>query len=187
MHSWGLVWRPRPDAAQVAQAARRTLQAAEGRLRGERARALRQAVHFPELLAQEELLHLGAVDGEVFQLGEQGVLVERELCDYAPPEGSAELLVLACPPRARHKVFRADFGVDEATGRGVPCVLKEYELPGDSELRRLATEVNALRRLKHPHIVNLKEVVTTTTTIVTKSGGGGGGQLRKGVEHIDTI
>lgn len=150
--------RPKPDAALTTQRARGRLQQAERYLRSERALLWQTAFHFPELLAHEPLLRLGGVDGEAIRR----VLVERELDQYAGPEGAAELLPLAGHLRARHCVFRAEFGVD-AAGHGLACVLKEYELDGTGgEWRRLIDEVEALQQLAHPHIVEVQAVFQPT-------------------------
>jgi hypothetical protein len=146
--------RPKPDAAQHTHAARGRLQAAEAQLRHERARLWQAATHFPEVLAHEPLLRLGAVEGDTFQR----VLVQRELDQYCGPDGAAELHVLASHLCARHRIFRAEFGNDGA-GRALPCVLKEYELDGKGgEWRRLVAEVEALSKLSHAHIVEVQAV-----------------------------
>ena len=140
--------RPPPGAAEATAQARRELQQAEAKLRHERMRIWRMATHFPELLAQEQLLRLGAIDGAAIQ----SLLVERELDQYS------ELQVIADHRSSRHRIFSAEFGTD-SHGRSTACVLKEYELDAAGrEWKRLVAEVEALRKLQHPHIVQVEAV-----------------------------
>ena len=83
--------------------AQRAVQRTESIFRRERARLSQlAAAHFPELLALEPLLHLGAAEGAAFQQ----VLVERKLEQYTGPDGRDALVELANHLNARHRVFR---------------------------------------------------------------------------------
>ena len=146
--------RPPPGAAEATAKARRELQQAEAKLRHERMRIWRMATHVPELLAQEQLLRLGAIDGAAMQ----SLLVERELDQYS------ELQALADHRSSRHRIFSAEFGAD-SHGRLTACVLKEYELDAAGrEWKRLVAEVEALSKLQHPHIVQIEVVFQPKNT-----------------------
>lgn len=146
--------RPRPEAASNTKRARRLVQEAEGRLRQERTRIWAASAHFPELVAQESLLRLGAFDGGAVQ----SVLVEREFDQYAGPDGAPEPRMIGDRTTGRHLVFLAEFGTTES-GEAMPCVLKEYELDAaGGEWKRLVAEVEALSRLRHPHIAEVQAV-----------------------------
>lgn len=95
--------RPPPGAAVALTEAQRAVQRAEAAFRRERARLSQlAATHFPELLALEPLLRLGAAEGAAFQ----AVLVERKLEQYTGPDGRDALEELANHLTARHRVFR---------------------------------------------------------------------------------
>ena len=95
--------RPPPGAAVALTEAQRAVQRAESAFRRERAHLSRlAATHFPELLALEPLLRLGAADGAAFQQA----LVERKLEHYTGPDGRDALEELANLLTARHRVLR---------------------------------------------------------------------------------
>ena len=99
--------RPPPGAAVALTEAQRAVQRAESAFRRERARLSRlAATHFPELLALEPLLRLGAADGAAFQQA----LVERKLEHYTGPDGCDALEELANLLTARHRVLRRACG-----------------------------------------------------------------------------
>ena len=86
----------------------------------------------------------------------QGVLNRGEK-DRRPAGGIVQRCEVGVADRltARHCVYLAEW-FDAEAQRTVPCVLKEYELDAEGkEWRRLTREVEALARLRHPHIVRL--------------------------------
>jgi len=64
--------------------------------------------------------------------------------------------------RGRFSVVRGAIHLKENVGYAVKEVENE-SLDDEENLEALETEIKILRKLRHPHIVNLKEVVTTET------------------------